>query len=116
MTHKALCIIGLSICCGHLHAQNDSLLLGRLLKTPLHYIASKTQTAPDIDGNLTDPAWQTAAWTEYFSDIEGDIRPKPLYQTRVKMLWDDQYLYIGAELEEPNVWAYVTGHDGIPGQ
>jgi len=113
MTHKALCIIGLSICCGHLHAQNDSLLLGRLLKTPLHYIASKTQTAPDIDGNLTDPAWQTAAWTEYFSDIEGDIRPKPLYQTRVKMLWDDQYLYIGAELEEPNVWAYVTGHDEV---
>jgi hypothetical protein len=29
------------------------------------------------------------------------------------MLWDDQNLYIAAELEEPNIWAYVTKHDDI---
>lgn len=29
------------------------------------------------------------------------------------MLWDDNYLYIGAVLEEPNVWADITKHDAI---
>ena len=29
------------------------------------------------------------------------------------MLWDDQYLYIGAELEEPDVKATLTAHDSV---
>jgi hypothetical protein len=29
------------------------------------------------------------------------------------MLWDDQCLYIGAELEEPHVWATLTKHDSV---
>ena len=29
------------------------------------------------------------------------------------MLWDDKYLYIGAEMEEPHVWATLTKHDSV---
>jgi hypothetical protein len=29
------------------------------------------------------------------------------------MLWDNKYLYIGAYLEEPYVWATLTKHDSI---
>jgi hypothetical protein len=29
------------------------------------------------------------------------------------MLWDDECLYIGAELEEPHVWATLTRHDSV---
>jgi hypothetical protein len=29
------------------------------------------------------------------------------------MLWDDDYFYIGAELEEPHVWATLTEHDAV---
>lgn len=29
------------------------------------------------------------------------------------MLWDDQKLYIGAELEEPQIWATLTEHDSV---
>ena len=29
------------------------------------------------------------------------------------MLWDDQYLYVAAELEEPHVWATLTEHDSV---
>ncbi|MDR3713735.1 MAG: carbohydrate-binding family 9-like protein [Puia sp.] len=103
------------LCSGTLAAfsQTDTATIGRLLRAPLHYVVSKTDTPPVIDGDLNDPAWKTAAWTEYFSDIEGDIRPKPLYATRVKMLWDDRNLYIAAELEEPNIWAYVANHDEV---
>src|SRR5262249_31501365 len=46
-------------------------------------------------------------------DIEGDAKPHPRFQTRVKMLWDDQFFYIGAELEEPHVWGTLTAHDAV---
>ena len=68
---------------------------------------------PRIDGKLDDAAWKAAPWTEAFVDIEGDRKPKPRYRTRVKMLWDDEVLYIGAELEEPHVWATLTEHDSV---
>jgi hypothetical protein len=29
------------------------------------------------------------------------------------MLWDDRYLYIAADLEEPHVWATLTTHDSV---
>jgi len=62
---------------------------------------------------MLDPAWQLAAWTHDFVDIEGDLRPKPTYRTRAKMLWDDQYFYVAAELEEPHIWATLTQHDSV---
>ena len=29
------------------------------------------------------------------------------------MLWDDQYFYIAAQLEEPHVWGTLTQHDAV---
>jgi hypothetical protein len=29
------------------------------------------------------------------------------------MLWDDDYLYIAAEMEEPHVWGTLTDHDSV---
>ena len=29
------------------------------------------------------------------------------------MLWDDDYFYIGAEMEEPDVWATLTERDSV---
>lgn len=29
------------------------------------------------------------------------------------MLWDDTYFYVGAELEEPHIWATLTEHDSV---
>jgi hypothetical protein len=94
-------------------AQNGDSLLSRLTQLPLHYAVHRTQTPPRIDGMLDDTVWNKADWTEDFNDIEGNIRPKPKYRTRVKMLWDSAYLYVGAELEEPDVWAYVANHDEV---
>lgn len=99
--------------CTTASAQDNDTVIQRLLQPPLHYFIHKTAKAPVIDGQLNDPIWQQAAWTSSFVDIEGSIRPAPTYNTHVKMLWDDQYLYIGAELEEPNVWATLTEQDSI---
>ncbi|MGB6774523.1 MAG: carbohydrate-binding family 9-like protein [Terriglobales bacterium] len=66
-----------------------------------------------IDGKLDDPAWAKAEWTSDFVDIEGTAKPAPRFRTRVKMLWDDKYLYIAAELQEPNVNATLLKHDSV---
>lgn len=87
--------------------------LEHLFTSPLTYTTVYTSTAPAIDGDLSDPAWAKAAWTESFTDIEGTKRPKPPLETKVKMMWDDQYLYIAAEMEEPHVWGTLKEHDEV---
>jgi len=79
----------------------------------LHYVCYYTAAKPVIDGGGNDPAWQKAAWTEDFIDIEGDARPKPTCRTRSKMLWDKENLYIYTELQEPDLWGMLRQHDTI---
>jgi hypothetical protein len=81
--------------------------------TPKTYDLHRTPTPINIDGKLNDPAWKKAKWTTDFVDIEGSAKPKPRFRTRAKMLWDDQYLYIAAELQEPDVKATLTKHDSV---
>lgn len=97
----------------HSLAQPSFTGLERVLKTPRHYVACYTTESPVIDGNISDVVWENAVWSEFFRNIEGDLKPEPPLRTRMKMLWDDQYLYIAAELEEPHVWAYLENHDDI---
>jgi hypothetical protein len=80
---------------------------------PFEYVCRRAVSPIRIDGRLDDPAWRDADWTEVFGDIEGAAKPAPRYRTRVQILWDDQYLYIGAYLEEPHVWATLTERDSI---
>ncbi|HZX28934.1 MAG TPA: carbohydrate-binding family 9-like protein [Telluria sp.] len=80
---------------------------------PLTYECRRASAPIRIDGKLDDPAWQAAPWTADFVDIEGDRKPRPRFRTRVKMLWDDCFLYIAAELEEPEVKATLTRHDSV---
>ncbi|WP_411273838.1 carbohydrate-binding family 9-like protein [Daejeonella sp.] len=84
-----------------------------LFTTPRQYNALFTATPPVIDGKIDEAAWQNAAWTEYFKDIEGDSKPAPTWNTRAKMTWTAEGLYIAAELLEPHVWAYLNKHDEI---
>ncbi len=81
--------------------------------TPHGYVARHTATPLAIDGKLDDPAWAAAPWTADFVDIEGDVKPKPRFRTRAKILWDNTHLYIAADLEEPHVWGKLTQHDSV---
>lgn len=80
---------------------------------PPGYIAFRAEPAPRIDGRLDDAAWRAPAWSAPFVDIEGGAKPKPRLETRVKMLWDEDYLYVGAELVDPHVWGTLTTHDAV---
>lgn len=75
---------------------------------PQQYLCHFTSEPITIDGEAKEPAWQTAEWTEDFVDIEGSRRPKPRFSTRAKMLWDEKFFYVYAELEEPHVWGTIT--------
>ncbi|HEY4321362.1 MAG TPA: carbohydrate-binding family 9-like protein [Gemmatimonadales bacterium] len=80
---------------------------------PREYLTRRTLVPPVIDGNLDDAAWRAASWTDFFVDIEGAVRAAPRFRTRAKMLWDDNYWYIAAEIQEPDLWATVTHHDDV---
>ena len=77
------------------------------------YEAPRAASPPAIDGDLADPSWRLAPWTEHFVDIRGEDWPTPQWATRTKILWDDTHLYIGAELEEPHLWATLAERDAI---
>ncbi|MFM7151792.1 MAG: sugar-binding protein, partial [Gemmataceae bacterium] len=68
--------------------------------TSRNYLCHRAGKAPRIDGKLDDEAWVKAPWSEAFGDIEGDRKPQPRQRTRMKMLWDDQNLYIAAQIDE----------------
>ncbi len=66
-----------------------------------------------IDGDINETGWEKAKWTDLFTDIQGEIRPKPYLDTKVKMLWDDDYFYIAAEIMESHIWATFDKQDMI---
>lgn len=80
---------------------------------PNGYVCYRAPAPPSLSGKIEGPAWDAAPWTEPFVDIEGDAKPKPTWETRVKMLWDDEYFYVAAKLVEPHIWATLTGHDSV---
>lgn len=80
---------------------------------PRNYICYRTLNPIKIDGKADEFDWNNAPWTESFVDIEGDSKPLPRLQTRAKMLWDKDYFYFFAKLEEPHIWATLTERDAV---
>jgi hypothetical protein len=80
---------------------------------PKRYDCRHTSASIKVDGRLDEAAWKQAPFTDLFVDIEGDRKPRPRFATRAKMLWDNQYFYVAAEMEEPHVWATLTAHDSV---
>lgn len=80
---------------------------------PKGYVCYRAAEPLVVDGQLTEPSWKRAPWTDLFVDIEGDRRPLPRFATRAMMLWDDRYFYFAADLEEPDVWGTLTARDSV---
>lgn len=78
---------------------------------PPTYVCYKAPADITIDGILSPKEWDLIPWTSDFVDIAGDNQPKPFLQTKVKMTYNDEGLYIAAIMEEPHIWADMTEHD-----
>ncbi len=81
--------------------------------SPRGYLCQHAAAPIQVDGLLDEATWANAPWTSNFVDIQGDAKPLPRFRTRAKMLWDDEFLYIAAELDEPHVWGALTNHDAV---
>ena len=78
-----------------------------------HYTCYRTAQKITADGLLDEPDWSLAEWSDDFTDITGNPGLKPALKTRVKMLWDDENLYVAAELTEPHIWATILKRDEV---
>ena len=93
------------------HSSMSQLIL--LEQPPKHYICYRASSEMTMDGKLDEKEWTSVDWTATFVDIEGDKQPLPYYETKVKMLWDDNYLYLAAQLDEPHLWATYTERESV---
>lgn len=71
------------------------------LKNRKTYQITRINTAPEIDGSLNESVWKNATSTSGFVMLEpGDGDPVPAdSDTEVKILYDDEAIYIGAHLK-----------------
>jgi hypothetical protein len=80
---------------------------------PKAYVCRHAGGPMIIDGKMDELDWHSSLWTDDFVDIEGDRKPAPRFRTRVKMLWNEEYFIIGAEISEPHIWATLTKRDTV---
>ena len=80
---------------------------------PRQVVCYRTAAPLVLDGKLDEPAWRATPPSELFVDIEGPDHPRPRFKTTVKMLWDDEFFYFGADLEEPDIWATLKTRDSV---
>src|SRR6476469_11087756 len=76
--------------------------------------AVKAGQAPKIDGNLDDAAWQNAPSATNFTQNYPDYGQPSSRNTIVKILYDDNAVYVGAYLyDDPTlIRTQLTSRDG----
>jgi hypothetical protein len=68
----------------------------------------RTTHAPTLDGVLDDEAWKGATPLTLVDSLDG--RPTQ-FRTTVRMVWDDEALYVAFDCEDPDVWGTFTKRD-----
>ncbi|HEX2747593.1 MAG TPA: PQQ-dependent sugar dehydrogenase, partial [Verrucomicrobiales bacterium] len=71
-----------------------------------------TEEAIVIDGKGEEAAWKTAAVIDGFGQPWSKEPGQKPERTTVRLLWDREWLYFLAEMEDRDVWADRTEHDG----
>ena len=89
-----------------------------VLALPVNAVECRfTEEPPAIDGALDDAAWNQAVTIENFimpwlGERGAGEAHEPGKATRAKMLWDRENLYVAAELDDADLYADITEHDG----
>uniref|UniRef100_A0A7S4HKW8 Carbohydrate-binding domain-containing protein n=1 Tax=Odontella aurita TaxID=265563 RepID=A0A7S4HKW8_9STRA len=72
---------------------------------PRAYVAAHTPNPITINGDIDKPEWNSVPWSLPFDDIRGpddappSERPTTRQRTRMKMMWDEDFLYVCALIE-----------------
>ncbi|WP_340105986.1 carbohydrate-binding family 9-like protein [Rhodohalobacter sp. 8-1] len=75
---------------------------------PKTYIVYKTDDPITVDGITDEEIWNSSEWTDDFINLAGDLSISPEYRTKVKLLYDDNYLYVAGEMEESDIYGTMT--------
>ena len=73
------------------------------------FVALKVDKPPVLDGTLDDPLWAVAQAVDQFFEVFPHPLVPSAYPTRIKLLYDDQYLYVGFEADDPDP-TLIRGH------
>ena len=104
-------ILFIVICLSCQNEKTLSINVSEDIVIPKHYIVTKTNDSLIIDGKADELNWENAAFTDNFIDIEGVKTPK--FITKAKMLWDNNYLYVYSEMQEPHIWGNLKQRDTV---
>ena len=72
------------------------------------YKCPKIGVAPVIDGKLDDACWKTARAVTFVLAQTGEPATK---DTKARMCWDNEHLYIAYECADTNIFGTMTNHD-----
>ena len=64
-----------------------------------------------IDGNVEKEPWISSAWSRPFVDMASGGSAD--FETRISILWSDQFLYVAFKIEEPSVSAQLHERDSL---
>ncbi len=80
---------------------------------PVHeYDCLRTDAPITIDGTLSKEAWQRAEWSPPF--VKMDTGASVQLESRVALLWDQDYLYAAYKFEDHEIWGtHVEHHDHV---
>ena len=79
--------------------------------SPKSYVAQYVLNPPKIDGVIDSLEWESIEWSDSFIDIESTQVPR--YETKMKMSWDKDYLYMMAQLYDDHIWGYLKQRDTV---
>src|SRR3954470_9901804 len=72
-----------------------------------------TEERITIDGVADEPCWGKAQVIDNFQMFwKKDGERKPMRGTKARLLWDREYIYFFAEMEDGDLFADVTQHNG----
>jgi len=72
------------------------------------YSVHRTPEPIVIDGRLNEAAWERAGEIELLETVTGK---RPRRRTTARVLYDDQWLYLGFHAVDEYIWGTLTGHD-----
>ncbi|HRS95224.1 MAG TPA: carbohydrate-binding family 9-like protein [Candidatus Latescibacteria bacterium] len=73
------------------------------------YVCRRTARPISVDGILDEPDWGAAEPMRLVRTESGAVPEQP---TSVRVLWDDEYLYVAFECVDTDVWATIEERDG----
>ncbi|MEN9797868.1 MAG: hypothetical protein RL653_1564 [Pseudomonadota bacterium] len=92
--------------------RGDQRLLGPALELTRDelpvYKAPKAAAPPTVDGVLDDAAWEKAPVVQLKGSYDG--RSVSL-RTLARVTWDDQFVYVGFDCEDPDAWGTLSKRD-----